>query len=144
MQRPSKLRKGELCPVHRSFYCCGRETKSYSPQRLQRKEDRALSLIRWTAVGPGVWRIADPHHPRGYRERRSRSAMRILLHQKIAEQDRKCAICHEPFDDYSQIVAEHREPKGMGSARRDDHPDNIQAAHGFPCNVAKGSRRIAS
>ena len=69
--------------------------------------------------------------------------MRELLNQKILEQDRKCAICQQEFDDYRQIVAEHKEPRGMGGARRDDHPDNIQAAHSFPCNLQKGSKRIA-
>jgi hypothetical protein len=29
----------------------------------------------------------------------------------------------------------------MGSARRDDHPDNIQAAHRI-CNLEKGSRSV--
>jgi hypothetical protein len=30
-------------------------------------------------------------------------------------------------------VPDHIDPRGMGGARRDDHPDNIQAAH-FWCN----------
>lgn len=30
--------------------------------------------------------------------------MRRLLNRKIVEQDRKCAICHEEFIDYSDIV----------------------------------------
>jgi hypothetical protein len=40
-------------------------------------------------------------------------------------------------------VPEHKEPKGMGSAWRDDHPDNVQAAHRW-CNLQKGSRRLHS
>jgi hypothetical protein len=31
----------------------------------------------------------------------------------------------------------------MGAARRDDHPDNIQAAHRL-CNLLKGSKRLPS
>jgi hypothetical protein len=30
----------------------------------------------------------------------------------------------------------------MGAARRDDHPDNVQAAHRL-CNLLKGSRRLS-
>jgi hypothetical protein len=42
--------------------------------------------------------------------------MRKLLNRKIVEQDRKCALCHEEFTDYNDIVPEHRDPKGMGGA----------------------------
>jgi hypothetical protein len=119
-----KLRRNEFCPIHRSLFCCGRE---------KAQKDRRLRL--------GVQRIEDPHHPRGYRELRSPAEMRKLLNRKIAEQDGKCAICHESFTDYSEIVPDHIEPKGMGGAWRDDHPDNVQASHGL-CNLRKGSRRL--
>ena len=71
----------------------------------------------------------------------SPAEMRKLLSRKIVEQDRKCAICHEEFTDYHDIVPDHRDPKGMGGAWRDDHPDNIQATHWW-CNGEKGSTRI--
>jgi 5-methylcytosine-specific restriction endonuclease McrA len=119
-----KLRRKELCPIHRSVSCCGRQ---------QTRKEQRLRL--------GVQRIEDPHHPRGYRELRSPAEMRKLLNRKIVEQDGKCAICHETFTDYSETVPDHIEPKGMEAARRDDHADNIQAAHGR-CNVRKGSRRM--
>jgi 5-methylcytosine-specific restriction endonuclease McrA len=67
--------------------------------------------------------------------------MRKLLNRKIVEQEGKCAICHKDFSDCSEVVPDHIEPKGMGGARRDDHPDNVQAAHGV-CNLRKGSRRF--
>jgi len=67
--------------------------------------------------------------------------MKKLLNKKIVEQNGKCGICGEPFTDYNDIVPDHKSPKGMGSARRDDHPDNIQAAHRI-CNLEKGSRRV--
>jgi hypothetical protein len=38
-------------------------------------------------------------------------------------------------------VPDHIIPKGMGSANRDDHPDNIQSAH-RRCNLEKGSKRM--
>jgi hypothetical protein len=119
-----KLRRKEFCPIHRSLYCCGREPiqKGSSPRHL------------------GVQRIEDPHHPRGYRELRSKAEMRKLLNRKIVEQDRQCAICQVAFTNYSDIVPDHIEPRGMGGSRRDDHPENIQAAH-FWCNGEKGSTR---
>jgi hypothetical protein len=119
-----RLRSNEYCPVHRSLSCCGREAVPHKPR-----------LIRL-----GVQRIEDPHHPRGYRELRSPGEMRKLLNRKIVEQDRMCAICHEEFTDYNDIVPDHRDPKGMGGAWRDDHPDNIQATHWW-CNGEKGSTR---
>jgi len=67
--------------------------------------------------------------------------MRKLLNRKIAEQDGKCAICHQIFTDYNEIVPDHIEPKGMGGAWRDDSPENIQAVH-RRCNLQKGSRRL--
>jgi len=90
----------------------------------------------------GVRRVEDPHHPRGYRELRSPAEMRKLLNRKVIKQDRKCAICHAEFSDYNDIVPDHRDPKGMGGAWRDDHPDNIQATHWW-CNRDKGSTRMA-
>jgi hypothetical protein len=59
--------------------------------------------------------------------------MRKLLKRKVADQKGICAICHEEFTDYNDIVPDHRDPKGMGGAWRDDHPDNIQATHWW-CN----------
>ena len=82
-----KLRRNEFCPIHRSLFCCGRE---------QARRQRRLRL--------GVQRIEDPHHPRGYRELRSPGEMRKLLNRKIAEQNGKCAICHEEFSEYGDIV----------------------------------------
>jgi hypothetical protein len=117
-----KLRSKEFCPIHRSLSCCGRET-------IQ-KGSRVRRL--------GVQRIEDPHHPRGYRELRSKAEMRKLLNRKIVEQNRQCAICEVAFTSYSDVVPDHVDPRGMGGARRDDHPENIQAVH-FWCNSEKGS-----
>jgi 5-methylcytosine-specific restriction endonuclease McrA len=118
-----KLSKKERCPIHKSLFCCGRE---------HRKRPRHFA---------GVQRIEDPHHPRGYREIRSSAEMKKLLARKVVEQVMKCGICGQPFTDCSDIVPDHIRSKGMGSSRRDDHPDNIQAAH-RRCNLEKGSRRV--
>jgi hypothetical protein len=91
--------------------------------------------------GPGVQRIEDPHHPRGYRELRSLAEMRKLLNRKIVEQNGICPICEEKFTDYTDVVPDHKRCKGMGGAWRDDHPDNIQATHWW-CNGEKGSTRM--
>ena len=96
-----RLRRNEYCPIHKSISCCGRGQTPYA-RRLQ----------------PGIRRIDDPHHPRGYREFRSPAEMRKLLNRKIVEQDRKCAICHEEFTEYNDVVPDHRNPKGMGGAYR--------------------------
>ena len=69
------------------------------------------------------------------------SRVEFLLNRKIVEQNRMCGICKEAFTSYNDIVPDHRNPKGMGGAWRDDHPDNIQAAHWW-CNGEKGSSRI--
>ena len=110
-------------PIHYSRSCCGRK-QTHKAHRLRL----------------GVQRIEDPHHPRGYRELRSPSEMRKLLNRKVREQDRKCAICHEGFSDYSDIVPDHKHPKDIGGPWRDDHPENVQAVHRL-CNSEKGSRR---
>src|SRR5271166_1480712 len=93
---PMKLRRNEYCPIHRSLFCCGRE---------QTRKERRFQL--------GVQRVEDPHHPKGYRELRSSAEMRKLLNRKIVEQDGKCAICHQTFTDYNEIVPDHiSSPKG--------------------------------
>ena len=94
-----RLRRNEFCPIHRSLSCCGRELIP---------KTRTLRL--------GVQRIEDPHHPRGYRELRSPAEMCKLLKRKVREQNGICAICHEEFTDYSDIVPDHRDPKEMGGA----------------------------
>ena len=119
-----KLHRNQYCPIHHSRFCCGREEAS-----------KAGRLTR------GVERIDDPNHPRGYRELRSPAELRKVLTQKISAQQGNCGICHLPFTDCKDIVPDHIEPKGMGAAWRDDHPDNIQAAHRL-CNFLKGSRRL--
>jgi hypothetical protein len=48
--------------------------------------------------------------------------MRKLLNRKVRQQAGICAICHEEFTDYNDIVPDHKSPKGMGGAWREDHP----------------------
>ncbi len=120
-----RLRRNQLCPIHHSLFCCGREQIP--------RESRQRRM--------GVKRVEDLHHPRGYRELRSNGEMRKLLDRKIVDQKGVCALCKEKFTDYGDVVPDHIHPKGMGGAWRDDHPDNIQAVH-FWCNSEKGSARL--
>lgn len=94
-----RLRSNEFCPLHRSVSCCGREF-----------------IPKPRTTRPGVQRIEDPHHPRGYRELRSPAEMRKLLKRKIIEQDRMCAMCHEEFIDYNDIVPDHQESQRNGAS----------------------------
>ena len=119
-----RLRRNRLCPLHRSLSCCGREVIP--------REKRQRQM--------GVRRVEDQHHPRGYRELRSNGEMRKLLDRKIAAQNGICALCKERFTDYADVVPDHINPRGMGGAWRDDHPENIQAVHWW-CNGEKGSCR---
>lgn len=104
-----RLRKGERCPLHGKYACCGRSSKG------------SHSLV--TRRGP-VTRIEDSHHSRGYRELCTPSELRRRKHALLAK-DPTCWLCGEKFTDYREIELEHKEPKGMGGARRDDHRDNL-------------------
>lgn len=55
-------------------------------------------------------------------------------------QSHLCAICEEymPEDDRT---LDHKQPRGMGGARRDDRQENLQAVHAI-CNTQKGSKRL--
>jgi hypothetical protein len=88
-----RLRSNEFCPIHKSLSCCGRET-----------------LPKPRLVRLGVQRVEDPHHPQGYRELRSPAEMRKLLNRKVRQQAGICAICHEAFTDYNDIVPDHMFP----------------------------------
>jgi hypothetical protein len=61
-------------------------------------------VVRTRVLHPGVRRIEDSHHPRGYREPRSPAEMRKLLNRKIIEQNGICPICLEEFTAYNDVV----------------------------------------
>lgn len=123
-----RIRTNDLCILHRRRNCCGRESLT-----THHSKDSTI----WITIGPGVKR-----NKLDGRERRSPSAMRKLLGQKVQEQKFLCGICFEPFIDVRDIVPDHKEPKGAGGQWRDDSPGNIQAVHNFPCNMEKGSTRL--
>jgi hypothetical protein len=123
LEETRRLRRNQLCPIHRSVSRCGRE---------------AISKIR-RARQLGIRRIDDPHHPRGYREIRSNPEMRKLLDKKIVAQNGDCAICNEKFTDYGDVVPDHINPRGMGGAWRNDHPDDGRQLK-VPTNDKQNSR----
>ncbi len=120
----SRLRKGERCPLHNSFYCCGRSKPKPRKQSFRQ-------------TGP-VIRVMDNSHPRGYREECSAAELRRRKNELI-RQSVSCLYCTEPFTDYRQVELAHRNSKGMGGFKRDDHRDNLGLAHRW-CNRKNGSR----
>jgi len=91
-----RLRRNQLCPIHRWFACCAREAIP--------KERRVRQL--------GVRRINDPQHPRGFREIRSNAEIRKLTDRKIVAQNGVCALWKGQFTDYNDIVPDHINPAG--------------------------------
>lgn len=142
-----KLRRGERCPVHGSFFCCGREgSRPLHPQapRVQKPKP----------PNKRVQRIDDPHHPRGYREICSLAELRDrknkMISQRVYEGKLLCVYCHGSFADpltgeiyYRNIELCHLIPKGMGGATHDDHWENLALGH-RSCNFENGSKRMAS
>jgi hypothetical protein len=126
----SGLRKGEMCPLHRSFYCCGREKASISATVAGRQSLHGVRLV------------ADQFHPRGYREICSPPELKRRK-LKLLAKSQECFYCHKHFDDFRDIDLCHIEPKGMGGARHDDHMDNLALGH-HSCNLENGSRRPAA
>lgn len=127
------LRKGEMCPLHRSFYCCGRHQPL---ERAKKGGSRAFN-------SHGVRRIEDRFHPRGYREVCSAGELRRRKHRLMSEPaSLYCFYCNENLRvaSYSEIDLCHKEPKGMGGARHDDHFDNLVLGH-HSCNLENGSKR---
>jgi len=131
----NRLRKRELCPLHRSYFCCGRQSAGTMrhPWKVRQNKPRRLS----------VERIEDPHHPRGYREICSLAEQRKRKHELLSQPDPHCFYCKRPFVLYDEVDLAHILPKGMGGATRDDHRNNLALAH-KSCNRLNGSKRPES
>jgi hypothetical protein len=124
------LRKGEMCPLHKSFACCGRNqpTPKVSKKRVY--------------SSAGVRRIEDEFHPRGYREICSNAELRRRKHELMAKGLLVCFYCNRDLREleYDEIDLCHVEPKGMGGARHDDHMSNLVLGC-RACNLENGSKR---
>lgn len=126
-----KLRNNQMCPLHKKFNCCGRESAiDGRPAR------------RFSPQSADVKIIDDPHHPRGYREKCSMRELRKRKMEMLLRGDRECMHCKETLEDFREIVVGHYESKGQGGARHDDHRDNIGLSHSV-CNILNGSKRVA-
>jgi hypothetical protein len=119
-----KLSKSEVCPIHHTRFCCGREKHAKFNRRVE---------IR----GP-VTRIDDPTHPRGYIEVCTKAEIKKRLMEKL-RQSNICGICGKPIVDVRDAVADHIEPQPSGCLK-DSHRDNLQPSHKI-CNLEKGSQR---
>jgi hypothetical protein len=122
-----RLRKNEICPLHRSKYCCGRE----------RPAAQASRLSRWPLTQP-VKRIEDPHHPRGYREVCTNNELRKRK-MKLLQSSKECFYCHEEFEDFGEVELCHLISKGHGGGKHDDSFDNLVLGH-RSCNRENGSK----
>lgn len=69
-----------------------------------------------------------------------RAEYQLRKYQAWTEQGRTCWICGQPLG-WREASVDHKQPRGMGGARRDDRQENIGAVH-YWCNSEKGSRRI--
>jgi len=128
----NSLRRGEFCPLHKSFFCCGRETPFTRKNASQRFKS-----------SPAVEIIQDEHHPRGFREICSPAELRRRKHVLLSRGIKDCFYCEDPLTTYQDTELAHKEPKGMGGARHDDHWDNLALAHRL-CNRENGSKRPAA
>lgn len=128
-----KLKPKELCPLHRRRDCCGR---SEAHRYIRVKHSK------WVQVRPGVRKIPDATVPGGWRWLLSAGERRKVILRKLQENGGVCGICDEPIQDMSDVVPDHKRPKGMGGARADDGENgaNLQPAHSR-CNMEKGSQR---
>lgn len=119
----NRLRKHEKCPVHDSYFCCGRAKKP--------------KFRRQTEIRGAVTRINDPSHPRGYIEVCSEAEKRRRKHQKILSQNGLCACgCEQEFGSYRDAELDHIDGSKMGGGFRDDHIDNLQVLK-RPCHEKK-------
>lgn len=131
-----KLRPNQMCPIHRRFDCCGRDADNAPPWRKKRPSSRYKER-------PGVRVVEDQFHPRGFRLILSPAELRKHKHKLLADPvNHFCCYCKKSLTDFREIELCHIESKGMGSARRDDHPGNLTLGHTV-CNRVNGSRRVA-
>jgi 5-methylcytosine-specific restriction endonuclease McrA len=126
----NRLRQNQFCPLHRSFYCCGRKSRA----ELKPKQARKQFLN-------GVTVIEDQFHPRGFRERCSQAELSRRKDKMLKAGQTTCFYCQKEFELYSEIVVAHIEPKGMGGARHDDHESNLTLSC-KNCNLQNGSKRL--
>jgi len=108
-----RLRKNEMCPLHRSRFCCGRGDIRTETKRQSRK---------WTMTEPGVRRYEDG------REVCSPSALKRRK-DNLIRKNPVCYACDRQFSEYGEIELAHIESKGSGSWKRRDNIENLVLLH---------------
>ena len=101
--------------------------------------NRTFSSLAWNLEAARLPAASSPFVIAGWRAGRLAAIFPLSLATTGVTGCEAVALCS--IADYNDIVPDHRDPKGMGGAWRDDHPDNIQATHWW-CNGEKGSTRI--
>ena len=118
-----------------------KERNAYQWKRKPKRESLRFDLI----IG-GAVRV----YPDGREVCQDNSAGRVeykrRVHIMLQRQGFKCCLCEEAMNSYNATF-EHRCPRGLAGARRDDRIEDGQgnpmngAAH-WTCNVEKGSKRL--
>lgn len=122
---PSRLRQNEICPMHRSKWCCGRGGNKLASKRNSR---------HYEMIAPGVKRYEDG------REVCSDSALKKRKDQLLKTKP-VCEACGQIFSDYRDVDLAHVESKGSGSWKRQDAFSNLRLLH-RDTNLACGSRNL--
>ena len=122
----SRLRSGEVCPIHRNTTCCGRTDF----RKAQASKKRGLFVL----VRPGVYRAPDG------REKCSPGELRRRKNQ-LLNTNPVCAACDRKFTDYSEVELAHKQAKGMGGAKHDSRWENLVLMHKDE-NREQGSRDL--
>ena len=149
------LKSRELCPIHRSYFCTPCHKPKSVPQQRQGERKGRKSAVHASAMRsprfsakPAVTKIEDSTVGRGYREvcndRELRRRKQQMISQAIWNGTFYCYHCERDLSklDFTRIHLSHKQSKGMGAGRRDDHYENLYLACD-ECNVANGSKRVA-
>lgn len=118
----NRLNKSERCPIHNSFFCCGRE-------RLRSKKYQYRQHIRALPDGRVVCSQAEL----------TRRKKKLLRDHPF------CAACEvlDPenarFADFRDVHLAHMNSKGHGGGKHDDSWPNLRLMHAAE-NIEMGSR----
>ena len=117
------------------------EKRDYRWKKKPKKESLKFDLL----MNGGVRKYPD-----GREVCQDNQAGRVEYKRRVnvmlQRQNFKCCLCSDPINSYNATF-EHRCPRGMAGARRDDRIEDENglpmngAAH-WQCNVEKGSKRI--
>lgn len=108
----SKLRPGEICPLHRSKRCV-----CHGTEEIRKVKSRGYEIRNdGTRVFPDGREWCTPA---------------VLKKRKdfLIKQDPTCKFCGETFNEYDQIELCHKRSKKIGGSAHDDRWENIFLGH---------------